>query len=67
MIKKSIKVVCDYCGWVSHDLDVEDNYLFEAIEKEGYIRYGSYHFCCNDCKNNFLTSYELLNNKGGDK
>lgn len=54
MIKKSIKVVCDNCGWESHDLDIEDNYLFEAIKQEGYINYGPFHFCCKDCKNEFL-------------
>lgn len=62
MIKKNIKVVCDNCGWESHILDVEDNvednYLFEAIEKEGYIRYEQFHFCCTDCKNEFLENIE---------
>lgn len=64
MIKKIIKVACDNCGWESHDLDIEDNYLFEAIEKEGYIRYGQFHFCCTDCKNEFLKKYS---NERGDK
>lgn len=57
MIKKSIKVVCDNCGWESHDLDMNDNYLFEAIENEGYIRYGDYHFCCQSCKTEFLENH----------
>lgn len=53
MIKTVHKVVCDNCGWET-TLDMNDNYLFEAIDNEHYIRYGDYHFCCKSCKKEFL-------------
>ena len=61
MIKTKKYVVCDYCGWES-EID-QSKIQSETIKDNNYIEYGQFHFCCSECKQNFLTEYGKDNRK----
>lgn len=55
MIKIKKYVTCDNCGWET-EID-QSTIQCQAINDVHYIEYGQFHFCCTDCKNEFLRKY----------
>lgn len=51
MIKIKKYVVCDNCGW---EIRI---FPSESIKDNNYIEYGNFHFCCSDCKKEFIENY----------
>lgn len=51
MIKIKKYVACDNCGWETR-IDTS-----ESIKDTNYIEYGNFHFCCSDCKKEFIENY----------
>ena len=51
MIKTKKYIVCDNCGW---ETKIDSTELIKDIH---YIEYGNFHFCCSDCKKEFIENY----------
>lgn len=55
MIKIKKYIACDNCGWETEIDPIKIQ--SESIKDTNYIEYGNFHFCCSDCKQEFIENY----------
>lgn len=61
MIKIKKYISCDNCGW---ETEIDSTKIqSESIKDTNYIEYGNFHFCCSDCKREFIENYGKDNRK----